>query len=225
METLVRAGFCVTQELAEIRGVAASISSEPARKPQMCSWSRTEEKTGDDCERQQQQSDHSEEQSWMKRKVKWAKSNKWACRGNESGFETENKWLWNRKNEQKRQLMHRRRSQLDEEQMGREGKTWGEREIEEYSWEGVEEKRRGVGLGTVVMSHHQAIIPQWAGLLWGWQSDTYVHTHTQNKSFSCLAARTSPPAAEAGGRQHRGTTGTSEFTVVPLAATLNTNTR
>lgn len=55
-------------------------------------------------------------------------------------------------------------NQQDAEEMGRKNMSVAERE-----W-----KRKEVwGWGIVVMSHHQVIIPQWAGLLWGWQSDTY----------------------------------------------------
>lgn len=51
--------------------------------------------------------------------------------------------------------------------------------------------------------------PWWAGLLWGWQCDTYAETHTHtHRGIPAVMPLMSPPAVEAGGRQYRVTTGT-----------------
>lgn len=92
----------------------------------------------------------------------------------------------------------------------------GNRRVAERGW-----KRRGVGLGECSDESPPGYHPPVGRVAVGvaeWHICRHTHTHTKQIVSSCLAAHTSPPAAEAGGRQYRDTTGTSEFTVVPLAA-------
>lgn len=75
--------------------------------------------------------------------------------------------------------------------------------IQEMEGEGAGEEEVGWG-GHESSPGYQ---PWWAGLLWGWQCDTYAETH-RHRDASRHAAYMSPPAVEAGGRQYRDATGT-----------------